>query len=76
MKYQYTTLAEGFRCVMGVKKYGRVVRNGKAHWRNYGRELKNGHGVSMLERLREEIFLAENLMLQNLRGRVFSHAAL
>lgn len=31
------------------RRYGAVWRNGKAHYRNYGHELKNGKGMTILE---------------------------
>lgn len=40
---------ESFASLTAKKRYGRVWRNGKLFHRNYGRELKNGRGMSMYE---------------------------
>jgi hypothetical protein len=35
------------------RTFGKVVRNGKTHWRNYHRPLKNGKGLSRIDRMAE-----------------------
>ena len=48
-----------------TKKYGVVQRGGKTFYRNYGRELKNGKGVSIADRMLENV-TKNNALLQRL----------
>jgi hypothetical protein len=53
------------------KIYGKVCRSGRVHWRNYGRQLKNGKGLSILDHLKENIMRGNNLTKYLLEKRVF-----
>lgn len=50
--YQFQTMGLGFS-VSGnfPKQYGIVMRAGKRHYRKYGRELKNGKGLTWIDLL-------------------------
>lgn len=54
------------------KKYGYATSpNGRRFIRNYGRELKNGNGLSLTDLLQSNIFGAQNRALLELSSSAF-----
>lgn len=57
-KYAHVSYGLGFEMARSsaLRCYGRVrLPSGRVAWRNYGRELKNGRGLSFVDVLKERV---------------------
>ena len=72
MTYEHVEYAQMFTATMGRAKYGkRRLRSGRVIWVNYGHELKNGKGLTLVDHLTENIVGTQNAMLANLSGELY-----
>jgi hypothetical protein len=71
MKYEWTTYSQGFTVAATEEaKYGkRQLPSGRAIWVNYGRELKNGKGLTIIDRLKDGVLYTESAMRRSLAPR-------
>jgi hypothetical protein len=61
--YQHKEYSMGFTVQEGPKTYGKVrLKSGREIYRNYGHELKNGKGISFLDRLAAHIEASKERM--------------
>jgi hypothetical protein len=68
-EYQWRTIAASFTAQSGPRQYGKVrLQNGREIFRNYGRELKNGKGLSEVDLLMRSVCRTREHMQAEIMG--------